>query len=209
RTLDEISIEHEPETEPVAEVQIPEPVVEPEPEPEPEPVVEEAEAEFVSASVISDEYAVSTNGSATLNEDLDAITVDAVATIAEEVSNDRGDFSNLPISRLFAELSLPAPGPDVTTIPSQASSPQQKDNDYEEEEPAATVVTSSQPRPVDPEVDTSALLRELSGIGDSRDAANNQSDLAAVMGSVSSSPAENPSFDKDDKARGIFGKRRR
>ncbi|MCA1840025.1 MAG: DUF4388 domain-containing protein, partial [Actinobacteria bacterium] len=45
RTLDEISIEHEPETEPVAEVQIPEPVVEPEPEPVaevqiPEPVVE-------------------------------------------------------------------------------------------------------------------------------------------------------------------------
>ena len=194
-------------------------------EPEPvvadiEPIAVEAEPIAVEAEPIAVEYPVDdvvtaveplagvgpeSNGVTNVLVDEPEYALDAVTPVVLYEESTHQDYEpassqergEIPMSRLFAELSRPAPGPDVRAVPPQPDPAE----DEGQKQPQA-VLTASEPRPIDPSVDTSALLRELSGLGDERETSN-----GFDMGTVTAPPTQ--VAEKDDKSRGLFGKRRR
>jgi len=189
--LPELEPEPEPEPEPVLEAYVPEPEPEPEPvleayvpepEPEPEPVLEayvpepepeplpELEPEPEPAAVM----ALAPEG----------------AILAEETGP--SDYDAASLAQVFADLSTPPEeGLKTTRVfdDAQESSPQE-----------APVARKEAPQPVDPNVDTSALIREFSALG---------LDDEGIPADVIGTSKQGPKTDRTDKSKGRFGRRKR
>ena len=161
-----------PEPEPVLEAYVPEPLPELEPEPEPETYVAEPlpELEPEPAAVM----ALAPEG----------------AVLAEETGP--SDFDAASLAQVFADLSTPPEeGLKTTKVFDDApeSPPQQ-----------APVTRKEPPQPVDPNVDTSALIREFSALG-----LDDEGVPADVIGTSKQSPRTEPT----EKSKGRFGRRKR
>ncbi|MBW3587852.1 MAG: DUF4388 domain-containing protein [Actinobacteria bacterium] len=164
--------EPEPEPEPVLEAYVPEPLPELEPEPEPEPYVPEPvpELEPEPAAVM----ALAPEG----------------AILAEETGP--SDFDAASLAQVFADLSTPPEqGLETTHVFDDASeSPPQQ----------APATRKEPPQPVDPNVDTSALIREFSALG---------LDDEGIPADVIGTSKQSPKTDRTDKSKGRFGRRKR
>lgn len=151
-------------------------------------VVEHAEAEPVASWLnpgLDDAHQV------------EAVEVSA-AVIVEEPVDVHGSqpMTGNSVARLFAELS--SPGSDQLTATSETPVP---DASEQEAAPAKETGERPTPRPVDPSVDTTALLREFSGLG-------LKDEQASPDWGQMESPRRPASADAD-KGRGLFGKKKR
>ena len=165
-----------PEREPVLEAYVPEPLpeLEPEPEPEPEPVLEayvpEPPPELETEPAV---MALAPEG----------------AVVAEETGS---DFDAASLAQVFADLSTPPEeGLKTTKVFDEAP----------ESPPQQAPVTPKEPlQVVDPNVDTSALIREFSALG---------LDDEGIPADVIGTSKQGPRTDRTEKSKGRFGRRKR
>ena len=172
----------EPEPEPVLQEYVPEPEpepepvreIEPEPEPEPEPVLQEYVPEPLPE--LEPEPAVM------------ALAPEG-AVVAEETGS---DFDAASLAQVFADLSTP---------PEEGLKTTKVFDDAPENPPQQAPVTPKEPlQPVDPNVDTSALIREFSALG---------LDDEGIPADVIGTSKQGPRTDRTEKSKGRFGRRKR
>lgn len=108
------------------------------------------------------------------------------------------------VAKLFAELATPLDDTEITTMPREPEPEPEPEPVTPEPEPAAINGNGNRGstyrlRPIDPDVDTSALIRELSAFATDDEDESQPADWNAPV----------PTRAPEDKGRGFFGRRRR
>jgi hypothetical protein len=159
------------------------------PESEVEPALSETESlitdEPITREAITTEYA----------EAVPAALAPQTQVVAEEIVPDGYDAASL--SHVFADLSHSPNGEETTAMPAPEA-PSESPPEVEPEEVRPD--PSAPPPPIDPNVDTNALIREFSALG---------TDEGPDQGGVIEMPSRGRKIDKTDKSKGLFGRRKR